>query len=186
VLVLSLVAFAIAAAIHGSFHAFVPTGAQVVPLLAALPWAFALLGMVAMVVSAVVTIGRADGVGPRLALVALHVFVGIAGPVGTATSDPSFPFGPSHVGDLDLPGDRGRAYLYRGGIFCAQDVWIAAPGQWVAFEHRELGSYTCEREGTLRWDDALQQVRVVDGHGDALPSPPWAGGMAEGLSWGPH
>lgn len=183
-LVIALSAFAAAAATHGLFHAWVPTGAQVRPGLAAVPWGLAAAGVVAAIVSCVLVIQRTPGVGPRIGLALLHVVVALGGGVATLSSDPAFPFGPSHVADLELPGDRGRAYLYRGGIFCAQDVWIAEPGRWIAFEHRELGSFTCEQDGTLAWDGA--QVSVVDGSGASLPAPPWVGGMAEGLSWGPR
>lgn len=185
-LVLSLVAFASAAAIHGLFHWLVPKGAIVRPTIAALPWAIASLGLAAAIASAVIAIRRTPGLVVRLGLVSLHVFVVLAGAAGTLASDPAFPFGPSHVDDLELPGDRGRVYLYRGGLFCSQQLWLAAPGQWIAYEQRDAGSFDCEREGTLQWDDVQQTVRVVDETGRSLSSPPWANGLAEGLYWGPH
>ena len=184
-LFVGLLAFAVAAAIQGSFH-LVPFGARPVPWLASVPWVVACFALPALVASGVATLRRASGGLAKLGAVTLHVLVALGGVAGVFAADPDFPFGPLHVESITLPGEEGSAHLYRGGLFCSQTVWRSGPGEVWARRDADAGSMTCEREGHLRWDGASRSVQVVGADGRTLPSPPHFDGLAEGLGWGPH
>lgn len=185
-MLVGLGALAAAAAVHGVFHALASPGTRPVPWLAAVPWLLACFGVAAMLASAVAMVRRTPGGLAKLGAGTLHVLVTLAGLAGVLASDPEVLFGSFHVESLTLPGDRGTAYLYRGGLFCGQSVWHAAPGQWRSTRDGEAGSFTCDREGHLRWDAELGRVDVVGSDGKRLPTPSELDGLGEALYWGPH
>lgn len=183
-LLVGLLAFGVAAAIHGVFRALETPDTRPVPSLAAVPWGLASVGVAAMLASTVAAARRAQGGLAKLGAGTLHVVVTLVGLCGVLAADPAFPFGPIHLESLALPGEHGRAYLYQGGLFCSQTVWRADPGQWWSTRDAEAGSYTCELRGQLHWDGA--RVIVVDRGGRRLAEPKHLDGLAEGLDWRPH
>ena len=179
-----LVAFAVAAAVHGVFRALETPGSRPIPLLAAHPWLVACFGVAAMLVSTVTLLRRTKGALAKLGAGALHVLLILAGLAGVLASDPSFPFGSSHLESITLPGDRGTAYLYKGGIFCDQSVWRAGPGEWWSTRDGNSDRVTCEQEGHLRWNAEHDRVHVVGSDGERLPKPRGLDGLQ--LNFGPH
>ena len=125
-LLVGLLAVGLGAAIHGLFHALAPADARPVPSLAAIPWLLAVVGVAAFLASAVTVARRQRSLGRKLGVALGHALLGMAGLAGVLASDPAFPFGPHYAESMTLPGDRGTAYLYRGGLFCRQSVWRAA------------------------------------------------------------
>lgn len=180
---MGLAAFVIAAAIHGLFHALAPDGARPVPSLAMLPWVVASGGVAAFLASAVTHGRRAKGVLSTVGVVLIHTLVGLAALCGVLASDPAFPFGPHYVESLALPGDRGTAYLYQGGLFCRQTVRRSPPGSPWSTHDEGANSGVCEEAGRLRWDDATGQVRIVGPDGKWVPGPKNWGAA---LDWRPH
>lgn len=179
-------AFGLAAALHGALRLATPPGALPRPLLAAVPWMLAALGLLAAIVSCVVWARRMLRPRHTVAIVVAHLLGTVASAVGVLVSDPSFPFGPELAARLELPGDRGHAYLYRGGVLCSQEIRVAAPGQWYSVPRPELGTFTCDREGTLRWDAVRGQPQAIDATGAPLPGAGWEQAFGEGLDWRPH
>lgn len=182
----ALGAFAVAAAVHGGLHVLHEPGRRPVPSVAAVPWVMAALAWAGLLVSTVVVMRRARGALAKLGAVALHGLVGLVGTAGVLASDPAFPFGPVYVESIVLPGDRGHAYLYEGGLFCSRTVWRAAPGQWWIVRDGEAGAFACGVEARLEWDGAQERLRVVGRDGRSLGSPPGWDGLGEGLDWRPH
>jgi hypothetical protein len=183
----SLAAFLFAAAMQGLLHVLPPAGARAVPSLAAAPWAVAAIGVAALVPSSLVAVRGTEGGLAKLGAVTLHVVFGLACIAGVFASDPAFPFGPSYEQSLDLPAGHGRAYLYRGDMFCAQSVWRPLAGtRWWLARDRDAGSFTCAQTGILKWDPDAQVVVVVGPSGARLPPPEGWGDLGEGLDWRPH
>lgn len=181
-----LLVFGVAVAIHGVLHALQPPVSRPVPSLAAVPWVIAGAGVAAVLVSTVSAIRRTEGGLAKVGAGALHGLVVLAGLAAVVASDPAFPFGPIHQESLVLPGERGTAYLYRGGLFCSQTVRRAAVGQWWSQPDPEARSYACEPHGRLWWDAEQQRVLVVDLDGEPLRGPEAFGNLAEGFDWRPH
>lgn len=182
----AVLTFGLAAALHGALRLATPPDALPRPLLAATPWMLAGLGLLAAIASCVVWARRMPRPRHAVAVVVAHLLGSIALAVGVLVSDPSFPFGPTLAASLELPGDRGHAYLYRGGVLCSQEIHIAAPGQWYSVQRPDLGAFTCDREGALRWDGERGQPQAIDATGAPLPSTGWERAFGEGLDWRPH
>ena len=183
-LLLGLGAFALAAGIHGLFHLLADGDSRPIPAIAAVPWVVASLGVAGMLASSAAIARRAQGVMATLGFVFLHVVLCMASLTGVLMSDPAFPFGPNYVESMDLPGSRGTAYLYRGGLFCSQTVRRAAP--WSLWSQPDEGadSASCKVDGHLRWDPVHTQVDIVGPDGKPVPSDSGAWGHA--LDWSPH
>jgi len=176
-------AFGIAAGVHGIFHALGEPQLRPIPSLAVIPWSLAGFACVAMVVSAVGFVRRARGALRRAGLILAHIVIVLGGLVGVLTSDPEFPFGEHYVESIELPEGRGTAYLYKGGFFCAQTVWLAEPGRWWATRDPEVSGQVCNQEAHLLWNPERREVWIVGPGGEVLPTPPSIG---DAFHWGPH
>ncbi len=154
-----------------------------VPWLAAVPWVLAAVGLLVIVVSAVVVARRQARRRRKVLVWGLHVLLLLGGAAGTLAADPEFPFGRSHVDSLKLPGARGTAHLFRGGLLCDQAVWISPPGSLMAYRDNDSGTYSCAKPGSLTWDATQGRAQVVGDDGRRLES---AHRWVTGLLWGPH
>ncbi|MCB9714252.1 MAG: hypothetical protein H6712_10370 [Myxococcales bacterium] len=175
-LAVGLVAMGLAAAIHGAFHGLAPSHGRPVPALGAVPWGLAAAGELALLVSPLAIWRGLATRGRRVGAVVVHLVLLVGAPLGVLASDPDFPFGPACGGSLALPGDRGTAYLCRGGLFCSRTVRIARPGSWWTRPDDDFEARRCEGEAELRWDARREAVELVGDDGRPVPRPE---------SWGP-
>ncbi len=180
---IAILGFCTAAAIHGGFHAVGVPSVRPVPAVAMLPWLLTVAAILAALVSMVLVWRRQTRWPRRVGTVLGHLMLILAGASGAIAADPDFPFGPSHVDSLDLPGHGGTAHLYRGGLLCSQTVWIAGPGSWLSQPAPYTHRYSCRVSGTLTWDTASGRVHVVDADGVPVPRP---ASWGSAFHWGPH
>jgi hypothetical protein len=88
------------------------------------------------------------------------------GAIGVLVLDRDFLFGATLDDSLDLP-DGSTAYLYRGGLFCSYEIFIAAPDDLFSFRARYLARDSCLEPAYLAFEG--KRVVIVDEHGEALP-----------------
>lgn len=185
-LLVGVLGLALAAGVHGLFHLQGVPSRLPRPWLGAVPWALALGGVVALLVSMVSAVRHSTTWWRKLAAGLLHVALALGGLIGVLTSDPAFPFGPAFVASSTLPDGRGTAYLYKAGVLCQQSVWLARPSGWWSERDPEGPRYTCNDEGRLHWDVEMSRVVVTDTNGEPLALDTALDGLAKTLHWGPH
>lgn len=112
-----------------------------------------------------------------------HVVLVLGGVAGVVTSDPEFLFGSTYADSLRLPGGRGTAYLYEGGLFCERTLWVAPSGSFWAHRVPRAPGVTCKHEAELVWDTSAGKLVVVGPNGEPVPSPPDWSGL---FDWAPH
>jgi hypothetical protein len=105
-------------------------------------------------------------------LLALHLLLTATGAIGVMVTDPDFLFGSTLDDSLDLPDGR-TAYLYRGGLFCSYEIFVAAPDDLFSFRTRSLTRHSCLEPGYLALEG--ERVVIVDEHGATLPD--------QGIDW---
>ena len=161
-----------------------PYDERPIPVLDAAPWILVGLACFTLMFSGLRVWQRRRE--PRLvgavAMLVGHLVLTGAGAVGVLFSDPDFLFGPSLDDSLELP-DGNTAYLYRGGLFCSYDVFIATPDDLLAYKAQSISAQSCATEpGKLVLEG--RRIVVVDEHGAPLPasSTDWG----ELLFWAPH
>ena len=152
------------------------------PSLAALPWLLLAVFAVLAIASGWAFVRGAHRRWVKVVVGLSHVTIVLGGLAGIVTSDPEFPFGSTYADSLDLPGGRGTAYLYEGGLFCTRTLWIAPPGSMWANRVEGWG-LTCKYEAELTWDESKGQPRAVGPDGKPVPSPPTWDKL---FVWSPH
>ncbi len=152
-----------------------PYDERPIPVLDAAPWILVGLSCFALLYGCLRAARRRREPGSRVATgfaLAGHVLLTVVGAVAVLGCDPDFPFGYSHDDTLQLPDGR-TAYLYRGGLFCDYDVFVATPDDWFSYRVRSIDAQSCLRPGRLVLDG--ERIEVVDEHGEPMPdvNPNW-------------
>jgi hypothetical protein len=161
-----------------------PYDERPVPWLARVPFVLAGCAGFAWVFSCVRVWQRRREAAKRGAAVAALVgqfVLTIAGAGGVLVSDPDFLFGSTLEDSIDLPDGR-RAHLYRGGLFCSYDVFIATREDLFSFRTMSISRNDCEAPAKLQVEGV--RVVVVDEHGQPLSSN--GADFAVLFDWAPH
>ena len=161
-----------------------PYDERPVPWLARVPFVLAMLAALAWAIACLrVVMRRREVAGRKAAIGALvgHLVLTMVGTVGVIASDPEFLFGSTLDDSIDLPDGR-RAYLYRGGLFCSYEVFVATHDDLFSFRKTSISRNDCERPAKLRLEG--DRVVVVDEHGQPLTSN--GADFAALFDWAPH
>jgi hypothetical protein len=148
-----------------------PHDERPIPTLAAVPWVLVVLAGVAWVVACLRVAARRSALGDTSAKIGTAIgllgqlALTLGGTVVVVLTDPEFLFGSHHDDTLDLPDGR-SAYLYRGGLFCAYEIFVSAPDDLIAFRTRYLVRENCDAPAALALEG--DTILIVDEHGQPL------------------